>query len=189
MRYPIACHSLQITGDKCYTVAFISLVAIKPTNTPKAPGLWGFPFNSLWSSDVIWHQISRSVLAEVMGLMAPSHYLNQCWHITRVAQKYAHDGIIEDSNQLTLKQLETQRSIPSTIAIDALVLQHQAISIHIADQISLALDQFQRWVINLKGTALEYRIAFPKGSRVPGFPFWNLNLWNVEWKCSLVCLT
>ena len=37
--------------------------------------------NSLWYSEVIWRQGSRSTLAQVMAccLMAPSHYLNQCW--------------------------------------------------------------------------------------------------------------
>ena len=37
--------------------------------------------NSLWPSDVIWRQGSRSTLAQVMVccLMAPSYYLNQCW--------------------------------------------------------------------------------------------------------------
>ena len=37
--------------------------------------------NSLWLSDVIWRQGSRSTLAQVMAccLTAPSHYLNQCW--------------------------------------------------------------------------------------------------------------
>ena len=37
--------------------------------------------NSLWPSDAIWWQRSGSTLAQVMTccLMAPSHYLNQCW--------------------------------------------------------------------------------------------------------------
>ena len=37
--------------------------------------------NSLWPSDVIWRQRSRSTLALVMAccLMTPSHCLNQCW--------------------------------------------------------------------------------------------------------------
>ena len=37
--------------------------------------------NTLWPSDVIWPHRSRSTLAQVMAccLMAPSHYLNQCW--------------------------------------------------------------------------------------------------------------
>ena len=46
-------------------------------NTMAADGL----VNSLWPSDVIWQQGSRSTLAQVMAccLPAPSHYLNQCW--------------------------------------------------------------------------------------------------------------
>ena len=37
--------------------------------------------NSLWLSDTKWCQRSWSTLAHVMAccLMAPSHYLNQCW--------------------------------------------------------------------------------------------------------------
>ena len=37
--------------------------------------------NSLWPSNTIWRQGSRSTLAQVMAccLTAPSHYLNQCW--------------------------------------------------------------------------------------------------------------
>ena len=37
--------------------------------------------NSLWPIDVIWRQGTRTTLAQVMAccLMAPSHYLNQCW--------------------------------------------------------------------------------------------------------------
>ena len=40
--------------------------------------------NSLWPSDVIWRQGSRSTLAQVMAccLTAPRHYLNQCWLMT-----------------------------------------------------------------------------------------------------------
>ena len=39
--------------------------------------------NSLWPSDIIWWQGSRSTLAQVMAccLTAPSHYLNQRWLI------------------------------------------------------------------------------------------------------------
>ena len=39
--------------------------------------------NSLWPSDAIWQQRSGSTLALVMAccLMAPSHYLSQCWLI------------------------------------------------------------------------------------------------------------
>ena len=42
-------------------------------------------FNSLWLSDAVWSLSgSGSTLVQVMAccLMAPSHYLNQYWHIT-----------------------------------------------------------------------------------------------------------
>ena len=40
-----------------------------------------FWFNTSWPSDAIWPHRSGSTLAQVMAwcLMAPSHYLNQCW--------------------------------------------------------------------------------------------------------------
>ena len=39
--------------------------------------------NSLWPSDAMWRQGSRSTLVQVMAccLTAPSRYLNQCWLI------------------------------------------------------------------------------------------------------------
>ena len=48
--------------------------------------------NSLWPSDAIWWQGSRSTLVQVMAccLMAPSHYLNQCWLIITKVQWCSH---------------------------------------------------------------------------------------------------
>ena len=46
-------------------------------------------------------------------------------------------------NQLTHKQLEMHEYILSIVATDALVLKHQAISIHSANYILIVLDQFQ----------------------------------------------
>ena len=51
--------------------------------------------NSLWPSDTIWWNRSGSTRAQVMAccLMAPSHYLNQCWleitaiHPSEISQK------------------------------------------------------------------------------------------------------
>ena len=51
----------------------------------------GKSVNSLWPSGAIWRQIYVSTLAQVMAccLMAPSHYLNQCWLlITEVLQHH-----------------------------------------------------------------------------------------------------
>ena len=44
--------------------------------------------NSLWPIDATWWQGSGSTLAQVMAccLMAPSHYLNQCWLIISKVQ-------------------------------------------------------------------------------------------------------
>ena len=46
-----------------------------------APLKW--VFNSLWPNDATWRHRSGSRLAQVMAccLMAPSHYLSQCWLI------------------------------------------------------------------------------------------------------------
>ena len=45
---------------------------------------------------------------------------------------------------LTHKHLETHGCILSTVATDALVLKHQTISTHSADQICIAFDQFKK---------------------------------------------
>ena len=50
-------------------------------------------------------------------------------------------------SMLTHKQLETHGCILSTVATDALVLKHQAISIHSVDQIFITLDQFNTEIL------------------------------------------
>ena len=52
----------------------LCIKSLKPSSVLKA-------FNSLWPSDIIWQHRSGSTLGQVMAwwLMAPSHYLNQCW--------------------------------------------------------------------------------------------------------------
>ena len=52
--------------------------------------------NSLWPSDAIWPQRSGSTLAQVMAccLMAPSHYLNQCWLIFILVPWHSSEDII-----------------------------------------------------------------------------------------------
>ena len=52
-----------------------------------------------------------------------------CWHIFYF-------------ETLTLKHRETHGCVVSTVATDALVLKHQAISIHNADKTFIVLDQF-----------------------------------------------
>ena len=50
--------------------------------------------NSLWPGDTIWQQRSGSTLAQVIAcwLMAPSHYLNQCWLIISMVQWHSYEG-------------------------------------------------------------------------------------------------
>ena len=50
--------------------------------------------------------------------------------------------------KLTHKQLEMHGYIFSTVATDVLVLKHQAISIHSAEQISIVLDQIQTKILH-----------------------------------------
>ena len=63
--------------------------------------------NSLGLSDAIWRLRSWSTLVQVMAccLMAPGHYLNQCWLIiSEVLRHSSEDTIIrrfEDTNQLS----------------------------------------------------------------------------------------
>ena len=50
--------------------------------------------NSLWPSNVIWWQGSRSTLAQVMAccLTAPSHNLNQCWLMISEMLRHSPDS-------------------------------------------------------------------------------------------------
>ena len=50
--------------------------------------------NSSGPSDAIWRCRSGSTLAQVMAccLAAPSHYLNQCWHIISKVHWYSYEG-------------------------------------------------------------------------------------------------
>ena len=50
--------------------------------------------NSLWPSGAIWRYRSGSTLAQVMAccLMAPSHYLNQCWLIINEVLWHSSEG-------------------------------------------------------------------------------------------------
>ena len=54
---------------------------------------WPQCVNSLWPSDAKWQQGSRSTLVQVMAccLMAPSHYLNQCWLIISKVQWHSSE--------------------------------------------------------------------------------------------------
>ena len=63
---------------------------------------------------------------------------------------------------LTHKMLDMHGCILSTVATDALVLKHQAISIDNAEQISIASDQIQTKTLHLWWAALENEIQVGK---------------------------
>ena len=59
--------------------------------------------NSLWLSDIIWWQGSRSILGQVMAfcLTAPSHYLNQCWlMISKVLWRSPDSNFTENTHDI-----------------------------------------------------------------------------------------
>ena len=76
---------------------YLSQISLK---SPRGPWV-----NSLGPSDAIWHWRSWSTLVQVMAccLMAPSHYLNQCWLIISQVLWHSSEDIIirrfEDTNQ------------------------------------------------------------------------------------------
>ena len=58
--------------------------------------------NSLWPRDTIWRHGSGSKLAQVMAccLMAPSHFLNQCWLIiSEVWWHFSEDNFTIDASE------------------------------------------------------------------------------------------
>ena len=61
-------------------------------------------FNSLWSSCTIWQHWSLSTLAQVMTccLMAPNHYLNQCWLLISEVMWYQHGSNFTVNTQYTI---------------------------------------------------------------------------------------
>ena len=63
---------------------------------------------------------------------------------------------------LTLKHRETHGCVVSTVATDALVLKHQAISIHNPDYTFIALDQFHMKILHLWWTTLKNKVTFWK---------------------------
>ena len=61
---------------------------------------WGLLW-LLWLSSVIWWHISRSTLVIAWCLIAPSHYLNQCWVIiSQVLWHWLEDNFQESTQDI-----------------------------------------------------------------------------------------
>ena len=67
--------------------------------------------------------------------------------------------------QLTLKHREMHGCIVSIVATDALVLKHQAISIHNTDWTFIVLGQFRTKILHLWWTTIENKKCFEKKLR------------------------
>ena len=82
----------------------------------KCISLYWFYTNSLWPCDTIWWHKSGSLLAQVMGccLTAPSHYLNQCWHISAVLWD-SPESNFTSSATIRCNDLSLAEPIPSMI--------------------------------------------------------------------------
>ena len=67
-------------------------------------GSIGYVINSLCPSDAIWGHRSGSTLAQVMAccLMAPSHYLDQCWIIIKGALQHSTDSSFTSGHELNV---------------------------------------------------------------------------------------
>ena len=91
--------------NRLYLLWYTGVQHLKDIFCQALSAIWTHsPLNSLGPSDTIWRQISGSTLAQVMAycLMAPSHYLNQCWLILSKVQWHSYDGnFIRDTSAIS----------------------------------------------------------------------------------------
>ena len=82
LRWPTVFRQQGITLNQCW------LRPLKPYDVTRPQYV-----DSMWPSDTIWRNKSGSTLAQVMAccLMAPSHYLNQCWLIISKVQWHSSE--------------------------------------------------------------------------------------------------
>ena len=82
---------------------------------------WKIRVNSLWPNDAIRRHRSGSTLAQAMAcrLMAPSHYLNQCWLIISKVHWHSSEGnfakdtsATNHKNQLEITFLKLLSNLP-----------------------------------------------------------------------------
>ena len=101
MSVNVAClaltHKTEMHGEPVFGIAWCC--------QPHRMGHWQH-INSLRPSDATWQHESGSTLAQVMAccLMAPSHYLNQCWLITKgVLWHSPESNFTGNAQDITLK--------------------------------------------------------------------------------------
>ena len=68
-------------------------------------------FNTLWPTDIIWWHRSGPTFAQEMAccLMAPSHYLNQCWLIIKgIVWPSTQSNFVRSAHELLTTSLRGQ---------------------------------------------------------------------------------
>ena len=73
-----------------------------------------WPVHSLWPRDTIWWHGSGSTLAQVMAwcLMAPSHYLKQCWLIIKGVHWHSPESnFARNAHELNVQHLSVDHSV------------------------------------------------------------------------------
>ena len=70
-------------NDLCSLVPRLRSCGLDMSLFIKCTDIWFWTLNSMWPGDAIWRHRTWFTLSQVMAwcLMAPSHYLNQCWLI------------------------------------------------------------------------------------------------------------
>ena len=101
--YPHTLNSLHFVSSYICRQGFIHKPLtqhITPISS-MTPGKNNCYLNSLWPSKAIWQHRTGSTLVQVMAccLLAPSHFLNQCWLIIDGAQQQSISGILMGSTQ------------------------------------------------------------------------------------------
>ena len=64
--------------------------------------------NSLWPSDAVWHHKPCSTLVKLIMtwcLMAPSHYLNQCWLINGEVFRHSPESKFKEILQISILEI------------------------------------------------------------------------------------
>ena len=128
------------------------------------------PFlDALWTSDANWWQRSELTLAQVMAccLKSPSHYLNQCWLITK--------GVLWHSNESNFTR--SAHVLDLYLVFVDYILTHLLLVPHICIR-EPGQHWLRQWLVAYSAPSHCLNQCWPIVNWTPGNKFqWNLN-WN-----------
>ena len=133
----------------------------------------------MWISDAIWRHRSGSTLVQVMAwcLMAPSHYLNQCWLIISKVLWHLSEGIIIKLNSLGTIPPPVSFYIFETLIRPILLYGSDVWGISSCnnDAIGKVLYQFIRCILQVKATTSNVMVIGESG-QLPPSVFSHINV-------------